>query len=160
MWFCFQTSRRKSHNERFKNLLGSCSSSLLLLGDCHQKQSGLKRHQAMMKVRSATSPSPSDELCQFYSDLKDAIGNLWDLPLASSLLVSFTRRLRNCNRKDPNTVTLPKAALFLKAAANPCSFLQALPSRACCAGCTYKVNAGMADSLLASITALIAGHTA
>lgn len=41
---------------------GSCSSSLLLLGACHQKQSGLIRHQAMMKVTSAISPAPSDEL--------------------------------------------------------------------------------------------------
>lgn len=102
MWFCLQTNKWE------KNLImkdsnafwaesgeGSCPSSLLLLGAHHQKQSRLIRHQATTKVTNAISPSLSDEHCWFCSDLKDAIGNLWDLPLASSLLANFTRRLRN-----------------------------------------------------------------
>lgn len=90
---------------------GSCPSSLLPSGAPHQKQSRLIRHQATTKVASVISAPLSDEHRWFCSHLKDAIGNLWDLPLASSLLANFARRLRNCNSKDPNTPAAPKGSL-------------------------------------------------
>lgn len=79
-------------------------------------------HQVTTKVTAAISPSLSNKFHWFCSDLKDALGNLWDLPLASSLPANFTRRLKNCNRKKSKHPCFSP----LETAGNPSSLLQAL----------------------------------
>lgn len=80
----------------------SCPGFSAPLRHLPSKASRLRHHQATTKVTTANSPTLSEELYWFCSNLKYAIGSLWDLPLASVLLAHFTIRLRTCNRKDPN----------------------------------------------------------
>lgn len=109
----------------------SCPGFSAPLRHLPSKASRLRHHQATTKVTTAISPTLSEELYWFCSNLKYAIGNLWDLPLASVLLAHFTIRLRTCNRKDPNVPAAHRSrplsensrkSLFILASSNPAIF--------------------------------------